>query len=38
MSRRAIVLVISILTALGFAAAAFFYDRYSRNYVANAQD
>jgi len=29
MSRRAIVLVISILTALGFAAAAFFYDRYS---------
>ena len=29
MSRRAIVLVISILTALGFTAAAFFYDRYS---------
>jgi protein-disulfide isomerase len=29
MSRRVIVLVISILTALGFAAAAFFYDRYS---------
>ncbi len=29
MSRRVIVLVISILTALGFAAAAFFYDQYS---------